>query len=91
MPLNFHIPGRPKSPEPKKLVELVEKLHHSKVSRFGVTTTTGGAWALLAILKPGVKAPITVIEKKALKFPVIYQDDTGKLPEARPAYPSLGE
>ena len=91
MSLNLHIPGRPKSSEPRQLVALVEKLQHKKVSRFGITTTNDGEWALLAILKPGVKPPIKAIEKIAIKFPVVYQNDQGKLPEARPAYPSLGE
>lgn len=91
MSASFHIPGRPKSSEPERLVELVQNLYHPKVARFGVTSTHEGDWALLVVLKNGAEAPIAEIENAALTFPVIYLDDHGRLPVARPAFPSLGE
>ena len=91
MPLNVHIPGRPKTAEPAQLVELARTMHHPDVTRFGVTTTKEGRWTLLAVIKQGVKVPITEVEKRASKFGVIYLDDSGRMPVARPAYPALGE
>lgn len=89
--LHVHIPGRPGSAEPGELVALVSKLHHPRVSSFGVTTTADGHWAVLVSVKKGTRVPIKEIEKKVQKFPVIYLDEKGRLPLARPAYPSRGE
>ena len=85
------MPGRPTTAEPSQLVELARTMHHPDVIRFGVTTTKEGRWALMAVIKPRVKVPITDVEKRASKFGVVYLDDSGRMPLARPAYPALGE
>ncbi len=87
----YHIPGRPKTPEPAKLVNLAAELTHPYVNRFGLTTTQEGKWALLVIIKKGTKTPIKEIEDKCKEFPINYQDEAGRIPLARPAYPSMGE
>lgn len=91
MSLSFHIPGRPKSPEPARLVNIAASLRHPKVIRTGITTTKAGEWALLLVVKPHTQVPIKEVEKKCAAFPVIYQEDSGHIPVARPAYPALGE
>lgn len=91
MRLPFHIPGRPKSPEPPGLARIAASLHHPGVIRSGVTTTKKGDWALLVVVQKNTTIPIQEIEKKRQNFPVIYQEDSGRLPVARPAYPALGE
>lgn len=91
MSLPFHIPGRPKSTEPVKLVSIASSLRHPAVIRSGVTTTEAGDWALLVVVKRGTPVPIKEIEHQYPDFPIIYQEDSGRIPIARPAYPALGE
>lgn len=87
----FHIPGIPKSPEPSNLVKIASSIHHPDIAKVGLTTTEKGDWALLVGVKPGVKIPLKDIEEKCSDFPIIYQEDNGRLPIARPAYPEFGE
>jgi|KBSMisStaDraftv2_1062788.scaffolds.fasta_scaffold1932649_1 hypothetical protein len=91
MSLNYHNPGRPKKPVPKKLEELAATLYHPEVVRTGLTTTENGDWALLVVVKAGSSIPIPEIEKKSSGFPVIYEENKGNMPVARPAYPLAGE
>lgn len=88
---SFHVPGRPKSPEPPELVKLAASITHPQVRNLGITTTKDGMWALLANLKSSVETPIKTLEKESLGFPVIYVVDTDQIPVARPAFPSQGE
>ena len=90
MSKSYHIPGRPTTPEPPELVRLALSLHHKDVVSTGLTTTAEGRWALLVTVKPDTPVPINEIEKLS-HYPVIYQGGAGRLPVARPAYPSLGE
>lgn len=71
---------------------MADSLSHPDVTRVGLTTTPEGDWALMVRSKPGT--PIPIKEVDALvggRYPVVYQDDPGRLPVARPAYPGLGE
>lgn len=83
-------PARPESAAPVKLKKLAGTLRHPSVLRTGLTTTEKGAWALLVEVKMGASYPIKEIEE-ACEFPIIYQEDSGHLPIARPAYPMQGE
>ena len=91
MKQDFHIPGRPTTPEPKKLVRLAASVSHPDVVNSGITTTTKGDWALLLTVRKNAAIPIKMLEKKASGFPVVYQEDSGRMLVARPAYPGLGE
>ncbi|MFD1144394.1 hypothetical protein ACFQ4C_24925 [Larkinella insperata] len=88
-----HIPGRPKTEQPPNLGDLAASvhLHHPQVIRSGVTTTQEGEWAILAVVEKNTPVPIRTIERECLGFPVIYQEDSGRVPVARPAYPGSGE
>lgn len=86
-----HIPGRPSTPEPRKLVTLAAKVSHPDIIKSGITTTQKGDWALLLTVKKNTAIPLKEIEKKSAGFPVIYQEDSGHILIARPAYPALGE
>lgn len=88
---DIHRPGRPNSPQPARLAEIASTLHHPDVAKVGLTTTEKGVWALLVGVKAGVKTPIKDIEEKYGDFPIIYQQDRGRLPVARPAFPGSGE
>ncbi len=87
----FHIPGRPKTPEPAQLAGIVAAVRHPAVIRSGVTTTEKGDWALLVVVKKKTPVPIKEIENLCTDFPIIYQEDSGRMMIARPAYPALGE
>ena len=85
-------PGLPKNPEPPgALVAVADSLSHPDVTRVGLTTTPDGDWALLVRFRPGAPVPIEEIEAICGPHPVVYQEDSGRLPVARPAYPALGE
>ena len=88
---NFHIPGRPRTPKPSILSEIIASLQHPDVLRTGITTNKEGDWAILVVVKKDSPIPIKEIEVKSMQFPVIYQEDSGSMPIARPAYPLLGE
>ena len=87
----FHIPGRPRTPKPSSLPNIAASIQHPDIVRTGITTTKEGDWAILVVVKNGTHIPIKEIEAESQQFPVIYQEDTGSLPIARPAYPLLGE
>lgn len=85
-------PGLPKIPDPpSELISIVDSLTHPDATRIGLTTTPDGDWALLVRLKPGTPVPIEEIEAICNRYPIIYQQDSGGWPVARPAYPALGE
>ncbi len=63
---------------------------HPGVESVGLTTTSGGDWALMVRLRDLADAPIPEIEQRADGAPVVYTGIT-KRPEARPAYPKQGE
>ncbi len=86
-----HIPGRPSTPEPQKLVTIAAKVSHPAIVKSGITTTDKGDWALLLTVKKDTAVPLKEVEKKSAGFPVIYQEDSGRMLIARPAYPDLGE
>ena len=93
MKQSVHIPGRPKTEQPPNLGDIAASvhLHHPAVIRSGVTTTKEGDWAILAVVEKNTPVPIHEVETECLGFPVIYQEDSGRMPVARPAYPGLGE
>jgi hypothetical protein len=85
-------PGFPKDPEPPSaLVSVADSLTHPDVTRVGLTTTPDGDWALLVRYRAGTPVPIEGIEALCGPHPVVYQEDPGSFPVARPAYPALGE
>lgn len=92
MPEHQSYPGPPVTPEPPEhLVRLADALSHPEVAQTGLTTTSGGEWALMVRVHPGVSVPIQEIERAAEGHPVVYQEHPGTNPVARPAYPALGE
>jgi hypothetical protein len=88
---NRHIPGRPTTPQPPQLNAIADSLRHPAIVKSGITTTHEGQWALLVVVKSGTPLPIEEVEAKCAGFPVIYKEDQGRIPIARPAYPGLGE
>lgn len=91
MSAKYRQPKRPTTPAPARLIQLADSLQHPAVLRTGLTTTQEGKWALLVVVKQGTAHPIEAIERSAAGYPVVYEEDAGHLPLARPAYPSLGE
>jgi hypothetical protein len=91
MKYKTHIPGRAFTPEPKKLVSIAGKISHPNIVKSGITTTSKGDWALLVTVRRDTPVPIKEVEKKCGAFPIIYQEDSGRMLVARPAYPQLGE
>lgn len=87
----IHIPGHPLTPEPSKLVTIAARVSHPDIVKSGITTTRKGDWALLVTVKKDTRVPIMDVERRSAGFPVIYQEDSGRMLAARPAYPSLGE
>jgi hypothetical protein len=86
-----HAPAPPREPEPPAIIRrLSETIRHPSIASTGLTTTSGGGWALLVRVKPGVKVPIAEIEQQAQGHAVIYQQ-ARSMPVARPAFPSRGE
>jgi hypothetical protein len=87
-----HKPARPVTPEPPaRLVEIVDSLTHSDVTRVGLTTTSKGEWALMVRVRPGQRTPIADLEGRTGGYPVVYMDEPPSPPVARPAYPAKGE
>lgn len=85
-------PGLPKNPEPPSaLVAVADSLRHPDVTQVGLTTTPEGDWALLVRVTLGAPVPIEEIEALCGPHPVVYQEDSGSMPVARPAYPAFGE
>lgn len=91
MKKDHHIPGLPKTPQPEGLAELAGSLQHPAIVRTGVTTTGSGRWAVLVVVKKNTTLPLHAIEQICTGYPVIYQEDSGRMPVARPAYPQKGE
>ena len=88
----IHRPGRPKSAEPPDdLAATAASLAHPDITRSGLTTTADGEWALMVRVKPGTPTPIQAIEEASGSHPVVYDDEPGEYPVARPAYPDRGE
>ena len=87
-----YIPAPPLSPEPPPaLVQVAKSLKDYQQYQVGLTTTAEGEWALLVRVKLGIPIPLPEVESLRGNFPVIYEQDSGTIPEARPAYPQLGE
>jgi aminoglycoside phosphotransferase (APT) family kinase protein len=89
---SIHIPGLPITPEPPEgLVEIANSMSHPDVTRVGLTATSDGRWALMVRVRPETPTPVEGVEEICREYPVIYQEEPGELPVARPAYPALGE
>jgi hypothetical protein len=87
-----YIPAPPLSPEPPPaLVQVVNCLKNRLHYQVGLTTTPEGEWALLVRVKLATTIPLAEVESLRGNFPVIYELDSETIPEARPAYPQLGE
>jgi hypothetical protein len=66
---------------------MVQELRHPEVVNVGLTTTNEGNWAMMVRVRPGTRIPIPEIGFRRRGFPVVYQEMSGNLPVARPAYP----
>jgi hypothetical protein len=87
-PVREHHPGPPQEPEPPEaLIALSDNLQHPLVMSSGITTTTDGRWALYVTVPADAVVPIAGVEKKAGRFPVVYEAAPAELPIAKPAYP----
>ena len=77
---------------PQSLRELCETISHPALSQVGETKTRGGQWALLAIVRRGTpSSDLEQIERMAGEFPVVFEEESDRVPIARPAYPEQGE
>lgn len=77
---------------PESLRDISETISHPALTQVGETKTRDGQWALLATVRRGT--PGSVLEKikeMAGEFPVIFEEESDRLPVARPAYPERGE
>ncbi|MGH9720002.1 MAG: hypothetical protein ACRD8O_07300 [Bryobacteraceae bacterium] len=81
----------PDGPPPEDLKRLVRRLRHPAVAQAGLTSTDRGEWALLLTVKPGTPTPVPEIETIRGRYPVVYEEESGRMPVARPAYPAEGE
>jgi hypothetical protein len=88
-PVRTHRPGTPSDAEPpERLLELAESLRDPLVVRSGVTTTTGGQWALYVTVPSDATVPIHSVETQAGGFPVVYEAEPKEPPHAGPAFPA---
>ena len=77
---------------PELLRHLSENISHPALTQVGETKTRDGQWALLATVRRGTpRSVLEQIEKMAGDFPVIFEEESDRLPVARPAYPEQGE
>lgn len=77
---------------PELLRRITETISHPALVEVGESKTSDGRWALLAIVRRKTQpAELKEIEEMAGGFPVIFEEESGYLPIARPAYPEQGE
>jgi len=77
---------------PGSLRTLSESISHPALKQVGETKTSDGRWALLATVRRGTPpSDLEQIEKMAGEFPVVFEEESDRLPVARPAYPKQGE
>jgi hypothetical protein len=77
---------------PDLLRDLSENISHPALKQVGETKTKDGRWALLATVRQGTpRSDLEKIEEMAGEFPVIFEEESDRLPVARPAYPDQGE
>jgi len=77
---------------PELLRHVSENISHPALKQVGETKTPDGRWALLATVRQGTsRSDLEKIEDMAGEFPVIFEEESDRLPVARPAYPDQGE
>jgi hypothetical protein len=77
---------------PQSLRELSENISHPALRQVGETKTPDGQWALLATVRQGTpNSALEKIKEMAGDFPVVFEEESDRLPVARPAYPKHGE
>ena len=79
-------------PVPQSLRDISETISHPALTQVGETKTQDGRWALLATVRRGTpRSDLQRIEEMAGDFPVVFEEESDRLPIARPAYPEQGE
>jgi hypothetical protein len=78
-------------PFPGLLAEALTHFGHPEVLGTQLVTTREGGWTIVATVRNGAKVPVKELETLSGNVPIHYELEPLRIPEARPAYPSLGE
>jgi hypothetical protein len=81
----------PLPPELIRANQALKEIAHPDILRSELATVSGGHWALRVYLRPGAEKPLDLISNLVGNHKVLFEDGSGQMMSARPAFPSKGE